>query len=233
MMDDPNYKYKWTAGAAHIMSDAQPPIDDIGVIELGGSELFFTESLLKLTRSLARAMIVPICLGASGTDIIYKDVRGVGWGKMYEEAPDVHGYPRDPIYSSCMTNQASPHEWKFQNCDIKSMKEGNKWECDKTNPPPSYKQGHKEECMKLFELAKKIEDKENPPKTIGDRINKVDKIYSEYEETSLECVNPDLLAKSGWCYLKDFPEKYEPNWDKTRKAWGICSPSCDPKLVLV
>ena len=41
------------------------------------------------------------------------------------------------------------------------------------------------------------------------------------------CYNPMKLSTHGWCYLKDFPEKYEDGnkWNHI-PGWGICSPSC-------
>ena len=236
----PFFRSKWMAGSAYLMSN-DDFVDDIGVVELLNIHIIFDEKALKNDWDLhhgwdlLHARIVPICLGASEFNIRHRDVRGLGWGKMYAESPDVVGQPRNPIYSSCMTNQASPDQWKFQNCDMKRMNAGIRWECDKTHPPPSYEDGQYDDCMKLFEKVKMLEDKKNPGKTIGERINKVDKIYEEYDnKKSLECINPDLLTNSGWCYLKDFPEKYEqPNWDPDREAWGICSPSCDPELMQV
>ena len=48
----------------------------------------------------------------------------------------------------------------------------------------------------------------------------------------LTCVNPKFLRSFGWCYLKDYPERHEDkNWNG--EAWGICSPSCDSKLMKV
>ena len=233
MKGDKRYSYRWQIDSAYIMSDI-PKIDDIGIVELSNS-VFFDKRALINPEELHTARIVPICLGGLRTDIKNKEVRGVGWGTVYEEAPMSN--PRDPILSSCMTNQASPDPWKFQSCDIRRMKKGNTWECDKIRPPPTYDPGQDSTCKELFEDAKKVRDKKDPGKTISEKINKIDNLYIVKQFTdkkSLECVNPHIITKFGWCYLKDFPEKYEqPNWDPDREAWGICSPSCDPELMQV
>ena len=79
-----------------------------------------------------------------------------------------------------------------------------------------------------------MRDKKDPGKTISEKINKIDNLYIVKQFTdkkSLECVNPDIITKFGWCYLKDFPERHENNdW---KEAWGICSPSCDPEVIQV
>ena len=117
---------------------------------------------------------------------------------------------------------------------MRRMKKGNTWECDKTNPPPTYEPGQDATCKDLFEDAKKVRDKKDPRKTILEKINKIDNLYIVNQFTdkkSMECVNPDLITKFGWCYLKDFPEKHENNdW---KEAWGICSPSCEPEIIQV
>ena len=48
--------------------------------------------------------------------------------------------------------------------------------------------------------------------------------------------NPKLLSDNGWCYLKDYPEKWEAKargkpW--TRKAWGFCSSSCNTQIQVI
>ena len=68
-----------------------------------------------------------------------------------------------------------------------------------------------------------------------EQVEKVEKMYLVKEfgtKKLLECVNPDLLQKFGWCYLLDFPERHE---DKNWKGdgWGMCSPSCDTELIQV
>ena len=67
-----------------------------------------------------------------------------GWGQVYNEIPE-HSSPsehRHPIISSCMTSEASPHLWKYRNCDMQSLIKsgpfGNYLDCEKRELPPSY-----------------------------------------------------------------------------------------------
>ena len=79
----------------------------------------------------------------------------VGWGEKYEEASE-DPTRRNPILSSCMTSEASPIKWRFQNCDMafqyKYSSDGQKrWECEKTNPPPGYEnKKHQKRCNGYF-----------------------------------------------------------------------------------
>ena len=233
MLDDPNYQYRWTIDSAYIMS-ADIHEHDIGIAELTDS-VFFDKNTLNNPSGLRNARIVPICLGALGTEIRNKRVEGVGWGIMYQEAPV--SIPRNPIFSSCMTSEASPHQWKFQNCDMRRMRRPqgkHKWECDKINPPPSYKNGQTLICADLFKVTENTNDKENPGYTHRRKINDVQKIYTVQTNDNknvMECVNPNLLSRFGWCYLKDFPERHEEQNYQGVEAWGICSPSCDPEII--
>ena len=82
-----NYPYKWNAESAYIMSDHNH-VDDFGVIKILSSQTFFDKNALEDARQLRIARIVPICLGAENIykrkDIRKKEVRGLGWGTIYE-----------------------------------------------------------------------------------------------------------------------------------------------------
>ena len=231
MTDNPNYRYRWTIDFGYIMS-SDPFEDDFGILEIT-DEVFFNTSTLMDPSALPNARIVPICLGAIGTDIKNKDVQSAGWGRMYDEAPKSN--PRNPEFSSCMTTQASPKNWKFQNCDMQRMKRGNNFKCDKTNPPPGYQQEQLETCRRLFMIPDSEHGKAALTKITKEKIKNVEKVYHmDMQDTTklLTCVNPKILQTFGWCYLKDYPEKHEDkNW--SGEAWGICSPSCDSKLMKV
>ena len=47
---------------------------------------------------------------------------------MYDEQPKTT--PRNPVFSSCMTNQASPDMWRFQNCDLDRLPKSNQGEIE-------------------------------------------------------------------------------------------------------
>ena len=249
-MKSANYKYTWIMDFAYIMGDFESY--DVGVagVDPNNRKFFDTEKLFK---DLKKSKIVPLCLGKESLDITNKAVKGAGWGVEYEEIPKIK--PRKPIFSSCMTSQASPDMWRFQNCDLDrlSVSPGSKnLECYKKRSPPDYKKGQSQKCEKIFNDAQNILDGhwiipykigQSPSKTIKDKLSKVDKIYLSSTLDPNErfddlkdpevCYNPDLLSNNGWCYLKDFPEKWEAqsagkSWN--REAWGICSPACDSNM---
>merc|ERR1712136_94343 len=225
-------------------------IVDIGIAGLDKNNFFIKDELLK-KNSLKAAKIVPLCLGKEGLQfkITGKDIiKGAGWGYSYEERPEAKDLPsgkKKPVFSSCMTSEASPDMWRFQNCNLDKLEKN--FECIKKRDPPDYKPGQKKKCEKIFKDAKKINDKDPHFKTIKEKLSEVDKIYlsdtlnqnekfDDLKDTLLEdtCYNPKKLSTNGWCYLKDFPEKWEAQargetW--TREAWGICSPGCDTTLL--
>ena len=258
-------RLKWNINAAYIMNDDNDKSIDVGIAELKRPDTFFNPrfvtgklgAVLKESEIL-NAPIVPICLGSSKlnekVDMTDIEIKGVGWGNNYEEMTldsYIKGI-RDPVYSSCMTNQASPNSWRFQNCDMKRMKQPlkmnfkNTWACEKIQAPPEYEVGQEERCKKYFSEFKKMIHGKGPTINLPDRIlddidvinidetNSGDKLGSNIKET---CYNPEQLSKSGWCYLKNSPEKAKlkkdtKNWQR-KEAWGICSSSCDSKLMEV
>ena len=238
-------EYTWEMDFAYVMD-----ISDIGIagLEANNKKKFFNKKELLNTNTLRSSKIVPLCLGKEGLerDITPEYViKGAGWGTTYEEAPPPSASgQRKPIFSSCMTSQTSPDMWRFQNCDLDRLDPN--FECIKKKDPPDYKKGQKKKCEKIFKQAKKIKDKDPLFKTIKEKLSKVDKIYLsdklnkhkiiDDEDDPEVCYNPKKLSTNGWCYLKDFPEKWEAQargetW--TREAWGICSPGCDTTLLQV
>ena len=234
-------KHTWKMDYAYIMN-----VDfntyDIGIIGLSedNKNKFFDKEAI--FNGLKTSKIVPLCLGKKSLGITNKVVKGAGWGDLYEEAPVEK--PRKPVFSSCMTNSASPDMWRFQNCDLDQL--GPNFECFKNKDPPDYKPGQEKNCQKVFDDAKNIKDKERPSQTIKDKLSVVGKIYLSDTLNKNEkfddlndpevCYNPMLLSNNGWCYLKDYPEKWEAKakgkpW--TRKAWGFCSSSCNTQIQVI
>ena len=238
-LDSDTWSSSWSINNAYIKDD-DPEKHDIGILELDSKypHKFFNPSLLAFRIFQKKAKIVPICLGAlnvdkridSSTEIIQ-----LGWGFRYEESPRDPKKVRDPIYSSCMTSQASPIAWRFQNCDMKKLQVldqngQSKWECIKNRPPPEYDPRQEQRCEDYFNEAENVEDELNEGKTLSetwlkdvDRINVNPGINDKGVFMKQDqCYNPKLLRTFGWCYLSDFKEK---RW-KGGTAWGICSPSC-------
>ena len=242
-------EYTWKMDFAYVMN-SNMDISDIGIagLDAKNKKKFFKKNELLNKNNLKTSKIVPLCLGKEGLerDITYKDlIKGAGWGYTYQEAPPASpSGQRKPIFSSCMTSQASPDMWRFQNCNLDKLDPN--FECIKKKDPPDYKPGQKKKCEKIFKEAKKIKDKDPLFKTIKEKLSKVDKIYLSDTLNKDEkfddlkdpevCYNPKKLSTNGWCYLKDYPEKWEAQsrgetW--TREAWGVCSPSCDTKFQQV
>ena len=212
--------YEWKLVEAYIMegsSNTKFDRQDIGIAKLPDNKHFFDKIGLQDANELNRARIIPICLAALnrnlGTDEI---LRGVGWGYAYMESPI--NRKRKPVYSSCMTSEASPLQWRFQNCDIKDIRKRG-WKCEKNKSPPTYNKGDQEKCFHLFNAARihkgKLDSKQ---------LAEVDVLLIDDDTTKIEtmCFQPTLLKKRGWCKLK-----YQEN--KEVVSWGICSPSCDVK----
>ena len=221
--------YQWVFVEAYIMegsSNKRFDRQDIGIAKLPilstsilpDRNRFFDKIGLKDVNELSRAQIIPICLAALnrhlGTDEI---VRGVGWGNVYEESPI--NRQRKPVYSSCMTNEAGPFQWRFQNCDIKDIRKRG-WKCEKDKSPPTYNKGDREKCIQLFDLASIHKDKLE-----SKQLKDVDVMYIT-DDTIETCYQPALLQNRGWCKLQ-----YQAN--KNVISWGICSPSCDVKEARV
>ena len=215
--------------------------------------MFFDQTKLtsdiKVDSELKQEKIIPICLGALNLDKHFNaetEVKQLGWGVIYEESPEPkdNGGIRDPIYSSCMTGQASHYTWRFQNCDMKKMKKSFKkkttWACEKTLPPPDYRKGQAKICKDYINTANTMENALDRATTLSEtRLKDVDIIYvNEGNGRTEECFNTKLLSEFGWCYLKDFKEKHDKiyAWKKGWKndaAWGICSPSCNVQYMKV
>jgi hypothetical protein len=231
-MDKPSWRYSWNIDSAYVIHDDEE-VHDIGMaITTDPENVFFDRNKLILMPNVENAKIVPLCLGAESLDIRNKEVLGLGWGIQYNEYPDI-GSTRNPILSSCMTSEASLDKWKFQNCDMQRMKKNKRGKCNKKDPPPSYQQNQDQECRDNFIKAKKLQDIDDLSKTIAGKVRKIDKMYIyDANGKKTTCYNPTKLKQSGWCYLKDFKEKYDANY-KGEDAWGICSPSCRLKKVLV
>ena len=241
------WKLKWNIFAAYIINNNVKK-NDIGIAELMPDKMFFDSTRLMKQRRLKNAPIVPICLGAlnlnNEVDMSNTEIKGVGWGVIYEEVPDASdtGGTRDPVYSTCMTSQASPDSWRFQNCDMEKMKTvkisstDNIWTCEKSKPPPEYNIDQSERCQNYFSRFERLIDKLEPTKNLAEeRLNDIDVMYVEDKDGKKikeTCYNPKKLLERGWCYLKDYPEKYKRNW-KGGVAWGICSNSCDSNLMKV
>ena len=181
----------------------------------------------------------------------------VGWGRKYEESPE--GSPkRNPILSSCMTNEASPIQWKFQNCDMEALKKRGSsmkehWECEKIKPPPGYEnQKHHQRCNGYFRKAENARRswqqaiflsngsrlKQNNPDHLFSMLDKRHKLYIvDKRGKALEtCYNPKLLSQNGWCKLKHQGSQAERKrlpWGVPQFDWGICSSSCDSKWMNV
>ena len=233
------YEYSWDIDEAYAYSvdlDTNNVIAaDIGIVglKLNSPEVFFQKSLLAVPSSLRTARIIPLCLGMAELDLANKKITGVGWGLIYDEAPYINKpKPRDPIYSSCMTSQASPHQWRFQNCDMRKMKNPTTglYKCDQINDPPDYTPGKAQRCLEIFQKISNNDVFDGRP--LKDIMEEVDlyKYKEDITQDATECYNPNLLKKHGWCYLKAFPE--DPS-NPGREAYGICSPSCDPEILKV
>ena len=233
---------KWDINAAYIMDDNMLKYD-VGIVELKESEEFFNPARLKINTELDYSIFVPICLGTSKlsekVDMINTEIKGVGWGIQYEEKPSASdsGGKRDPIYSSCMTNEVSPYSWRFQNCDMKRMKtlvsNKNIWTCEKLKPPPEYEKDPEgwQKCQDYFRKFKQTNKYgKGPTIRLSDEVlDDIDVINIDSRPIPKTCYNPDKLSQNGWCYLKDYPGKTKGKGP----AWGTCSSSCDSKLMEV
>ena len=229
---------KQKADQAYVMDEfVQNPSNDYNVYDIGiivsETKPFFDKKSLRNIVSLGKAYVVPVCLAAINTNINEKVLRMAGWGVRYEETPD-RSSNEEPILSSCMTNQASPNGWKFQNCDMKDLKHGSGkatfYECHKKSPPPSFDASEDRICKEYFEKAGKVEDPYNSPKLFKEtRLGNIDKMYivDERGNKVKTCYSPKRLSQNGWCKLN-----YQSNGKGLSKtSWGICSSSCDSRIT--
>ena len=55
-----------------------------------------------------------------------------------------------------MNSQASPHQWRFQNCDMRRMRNDKTgiYECNQNNDPPDYTPGQGKRCQDFFRIGR-------------------------------------------------------------------------------
>ena len=209
MMKD--QRYQWEIEEAFIMNESERPgFDeiDIGMAVIAPDKRLFDRLLLKQKVELNKAKRIPACLAAKNHDAKAKTLLGAGWGADYDQEPSIN-----PLYSSCMSSEAGPEDWRFQNCEIR----GSKNICNKNTPPPGY---DKVTCDKYFDKALSI---------VGRGIADIDVMYITKEKdgaqtTEHTCYQPKLFSEHGWCLL-EWRNKLLGN------PWGICSPSCSTKAM--
>ena len=169
---------------------------------------FFNRFSLREPDELKKAKRVPVCLAAVKYKIAQKTTLGTGWGSDYEQAPT-----NKPLYSTCMSSEKGPEEWRFQNCEMGGSKV-----CYKNKAPPDYDM---DKCKRYFKKAKL-------------KVAGVDIMYIHKKDknglklTEETCYQPTHFKKHGWCYLEGAQKitgKPTP--------WGICSPSCSTKASKV
>ena len=131
MMKDQSYQ--WKIKEAFIVTQSGRPrfdIIDIGMAVIAPDKRLFDRLLLMKQKSeLKKAKRIPACLGAKKYDAKCKTLLGAGWGADYDQEPSTN-----PLYSSCMSSEAGPEDWRFQNCEIR----GSTNICNKNTPPPGY-----------------------------------------------------------------------------------------------
>ena len=143
---DESGHYQWEVSAAYVMPIHQNLVfeyEDIGIALINdlhpNNRFFFDKDALYSdfkfgTKQQVRdARVIPLCLASENSEITGKTLTGAGWGKEYNEQELKD--PRDPDYSSCMTSEKSLREYRFQNCDMKKIKDNN-FECRTDKPPP-------------------------------------------------------------------------------------------------
>ena len=230
--------HQWNMDRAYLMDGFNHPqyrtnIDrfDVGILITTNKQLFNPE-LLNQKNELGRADIVPVCLAAVSTPLGDKKLKLLGWGIRYEERPGKGGLftKRDPILSSCMTNQAGPLQWRFQNCHMKKMKKGKlfkSWSCETKKPPPSYTTLEEQKCEDYFSEAIKSQNQLGVPSSL---IEEQDQLHFTATDDTIvsTCYNPDLLKKRGWCKLFEAE-----GFNRGKQPWGICSSSCNKTIIKV
>ena len=183
-------------------------------------KLLFDEEKLKGYGPLDRPSMLPICLAAKDANFDNERVMGVGWGKMYDEAPENDKIWR-PYYSSCMTDEVGPERWRFEHCEMKELNTDGS--CEKTKRPRDVTES-KEICEKaLTEVTRIIEE------TLIGSLVLVDKILISSEdpnEPELTCYNERNFREKGWCRVMDYKTRRHLGKIEYRKQWGFCSPSC-------
>ena len=181
----------------------------------------FDHDSLKVTKPLDRPSMVPICLAAVDTNLIKKEINGVGWGLIYDESPK---RPQNPYYSSCMTNEVGPEDWRFEHCNWEQLKE-NQMSCRKDKYPDDV-ENNDLICKRAFYELKK----QKVVTEIGN-MDWIDKIHihtNDPDKPRWICYNEKHLVEKGWCeVLGHDPIK------RNGKGWGFCSPSCKDDLLKV
>ena len=177
-----------------------------------------------------RPPILPICLANKDYDFDGQEVHGVGWGMRYHEYP-IDSVPRDPYYSSCMTNEIGNEKWRFQACDMNQIQKLG-WSCQKRELPPDITPTEYHKCRRYFKRARKLFQETDKSNLVF--MDKVRKIFV-YEEKLLSgemnpnkklvCYKKEEFIERGWCDVK--------GQSKSKLAWGFCSPSCNQNLMKV
>ena len=235
---DASGHYRWEVSAAYVMPIHQNLVfeyEDIGIALINdlhpNNRFFFDKDALYSdfkfgTKQQVRdARVIPLCLASENSEITGKTLTGAGWGKEYNEQELKD--PRDPDYSSCMTSEKSLREYRFQNCDMKKIKDNN-FECRTDKPPPrdkKCKQYIKKAFKKIRENIKKL--KMQPIDMV--RLSTRDVFYFEEKNGDVvKCVRLDWTLEKyhGWCELLKLPHE-------DTIPWGICSPSCSTDMMKV
>ena len=181
-------------------------------------KLLFDEEKLKDYGPLDRPSMLPICLAAMDTNFDNERVMGVGWGKMYDEAPK---NVKNPYYSTCMTNEVGPEEWRFEHCEQNELNTDGS--CEKKNRPRDVLE-NKEICEKAFTEVTRLS-----VETLVASMDMVDKILissKDPNEPELTCYNERLFQEKGWCRVLHYKTRRHLGKIAYRKQWGFCSPGC-------
>ena len=207
---------------------------DVGIL-FTARPLFDRDYLLKTLNifQLAndyRPPILPICLGKEDYNFDDQDLHGVGWGMTYHEYPK-ESNPRDPFYSSCMTNEIGKEKWRFKACNMKQIQKLN-WSCQKTELPPNISPEEYLRCRKYFKTARRMfqqTDKSNLQ--FFDRVRKIFVYKGKAPKKNFDskkrlvCYKKQEFTERGWCEVRGH--------SKSKNAWGFCSPSCNQQLMQV
>ena len=216
MLNDKHYQ--WDATEAYILPGSNINIKDwnvdIGMAIISNllalDKRFFNHLSLEEPDELKKAKRVPVCLAAIKYNIAKKTTLGTGWGTVYEQVPT-----NKPLYSTCMSSEKGPEEWRFQNCKIRGSRG-----CNKKKAPPNYDM---DKCKRYFKAAKLY------ILFAGVDIMHIQKKNKNGLPFLDTCYQPKHFKKHGWCYLER-PDKTIPG---KPTPWGICSPSCSTKASKV
>ena len=226
-----SYQYRYPIKEAYVMQHfvmhTWTGSVDIGMVILTKPTAFFDQIALKTNEELQNTSpILPICLPVIDYELTHLDIHGVGWGLSYDESVDLEDdqddiSDRNPYYSSCMTNEVGPEQWRFRTCDIDHLRDSG-WSCEKRPdflPPDAYpyQQSNFAKCHEYFIRAQGIVDQKHI-----NVMSNIDKIYVYRRmvghDEKILCYRHNLLEKYGWCKVSENTER--------KDAWGFCSPSC-------